>query len=155
MQFALSVTSPLFPSYSAPLSSYSSFSETDSAVDALPMLFLAYCTMTQTDYDTTSDDCRPFDLLTDDPTLFLAGPSSQWEGNLTIQLRTTYRHVFIPGLYHSWALSSTLSSNLIFLQSTQGTSSLVNHCSTTLLVAFYPWDVTGMLLRSRSLWIQN
>jgi hypothetical protein len=50
------VTSPLIPSYSAPLSAYSSSSETDSAVDTLPMLFLAYCTMTQTDYDTTSDD---------------------------------------------------------------------------------------------------
>jgi hypothetical protein len=71
------VTSPLFPSDSAPLSPYSSSSETDSAVDALPMLFLAYCTMTQTDYDTASDDRRPLDLLTDDPTPFLSGPSSQ------------------------------------------------------------------------------
>jgi hypothetical protein len=49
---------------------------TDAAVDSLPTLFLAYCTMTDLLTDPTSlsvpDDRSPTDTMTDDPVPLLS-----------------------------------------------------------------------------------
>ena len=49
------------------LSPYCTSSMTDPSVDCLPILFLAYCTMTDLIPHSVPDDRSPIDTMTDDP----------------------------------------------------------------------------------------
>jgi len=107
------------------LSPYCTSSMTDPSVDSLPMLFLAYCTMTDPTSHSVPDDRSPTDMMTDDPTPCLSALwplirlcSSLWvystEEEDLVECTIQSLRVYKLGTNGSQALSLTLSSNHTF-----------------------------------------
>jgi hypothetical protein len=99
-----------FLSHLSFLNPYSSSPDTHSVLLFLSTLFLAYYTITQSNYNTASNHPQLLNFLTHHPlpTLF-----PHWQHNFFIQLTTSTQHLFIPHYTNSSALTSISSTNYI------------------------------------------